>query len=208
MKKLVVLLFFCLHTFGQEIKEIDSVSKNNPILFTEVFGGGGGSSNGGVWLWGLNLNYQFNKKDLLTARYSGIAVGKKENLMLGPFTAIPVFVRKETQQEFALLYGKRWIDDNFSWSVSTGISHTFRDYYQEDYAQRLNDNYLGVPFEFSIKWFKSEKSRFRAYYWLIPIGKRKVSFGRSFGFKFTGNVAKTSYFGFGISYGYGWHKKY
>lgn len=210
MKKLVVLLCFSLQMFGQETTEIDSLSTTNPILFAEIFGGGGGSNNGGVWLWGLNLNYQFNKKDVLTARYSGLAVGKRENVMLGPFAAIPVFVRRESQEEFALLYGKRWIDGNFSVTISTGISYVERDYYQEteDYYEKLREDYFGVPFEVSIKWFKSKKSRFRAYYGIIPIGKKKVSFGRSFGFKFTGNIAKTTYLGFGISYGFGWHKKY
>ena len=59
-----------------------------------------------------------------------------------------------------------------------------------------------------VKWFKAEKSRFRAYYGLIPIGKRKISFGRSVGFKLTANIAKNNYVGLTFTYGFGWHKKY
>jgi len=205
MKKLVLLFFVCLQAFGQEITEIDSVSKNNPILFSEAYFGGGGSDSGGLLILGLNLNYQFNKADLLTARYSGLAGGRNYYHLFFPF-----FVRGESREEFAFLYGKRWVDDNFSWSVSTGVSYTYREYHQknEGYVEKLNEDYYGVPFEFSIKWFKGEKSRFRAYYGLIPIGKKKVSFGRSVGFKLIGNISKNNYAGVAFTYGFGWHKNY
>ncbi|WP_035693843.1 hypothetical protein [Flavobacterium soli] len=209
MKKLVVLFFFCLQVLGQNNTANDSLVKTNPILFAEIFGGFGGGTYGGAWSWSLALNYQFNEKDLLTARYSGVAVGKRDNIVIG-FSAIPVFVRKESLEEYAVLYGKRWIDDGFSVSVSSGISFVNRNYYEEmeDRYEKLNEDFFGVPIEVSLKWFKSKKSRFRAYYGIIPIGKKKVAFGRSFGFKLSGNMAKSSYFGIGISYGFGLHKNY
>lgn len=210
MKKLIIILFLCFNAFGQNDSTIDSIQKTNPVIFSEGYFGGAGSNNGGLWLLGYNLNYQFNDKDLMTARFSGLLGTYDNYLLASPLLILPFSTRKETQAEFALLYGKRWVYDNFSFSVSTGISHVDRDYYKkvDNYYENISENYFGVPIELNIKWFKSEKKRFRAYYGLIPIGKRKVSFGRSVGFKLTGNLAKNSYIGLALTYGFGWHKKY
>jgi hypothetical protein len=204
---LLLSLFFGNSLFAQDSLEI---KKTNPIIFTELYFGTAGGDNGGLWLLGYNINYQFNKKDLLTARFSGL-LGYYENYFLPhPMIAEIFSQRREVQREYAILYGKRWLSDNFSFSLSTGISYVDRDYYQkvEDYHEKLNHQYLGVPLELNIKWFKAEKSRFRAYYGLIPIGKRKISFGRSVGFKLTANIAKNNYVGLTFTYGFGWHKKY
>ena len=99
-------------------------------------------------------------------------------------------------------------DGNFSVSISTGISYVETNYYQEteDYYEKVHEDYFGVPFEVNIKWFKSKKSRFRAYYGLIPIGKKKVAFGRSVGFKMIGNVGQNNYVGLAFTYGFGFIK--
>lgn len=72
----------------------------------------------------------------------------------------------------------------------------------------VSENSIGFPFEVNIKWFKNVKRRYRAYYWLIPLGHKKVAFGRSFGFKLVGNISKTNYFGLAFNFGLGTHKKY
>lgn len=209
--KAVLLLFlFHLNSFGQDSIVSKISNKSNPILFSEFYFGGAGSDNGGLWLLGYNLNYQFNDKDFLTARFSGLLGIYDNYTLLAPTLILPFSDRKETQQEYALLYGKRWVKENVSFSISSGVSHTDRVYYKkvDEYYEKLNQDYFGIPIELNVKWFKAEKSRFRAYYGLIPIGSRRVSFGRSIGFKITGNFAKNDYLGLAVTYGFGWHKNY
>ena len=209
--KAVLLLFlFHLNSFGQDSIVSKIRNKSNPILFSEFYFGGAGSDNGGLWLLGYNLNYQFNDKDFLTARFSGLLGIYDNYTLLAPTLIFPFSDRKETQQEYALLYGKRWVKENVSFSISSGVSHTDRVYYKrvDEYYEKLNQDYFGIPIELNVKWFKAEKSRFRAYYGLIPIGSRRVSFGRSIGFKITGNFAKNDYLGLAVTYGFGWHKNY
>jgi hypothetical protein len=209
MKKLCVLLFFCLQLFGQEKTPNDSLLQTNPIIFAEIFGAVGGGTYGSALMLGYTLNYQLNRNDLLTFRSTAIAVGKREDVVIG-YVAFPAFLSKEVLDEYAFMYGKRWIDESFSVSISSGFTYVNRYYYEktEGTYEKFHDDYIGLPFDVSVKWFKSKKSRFRAYYGIIPIGKRKVAFGRSFGFKLTGTVARSSYFGIGISYGFGVHKRY
>lgn len=205
MKKLVVLLLFCLQMVGQETIKIDSITKSNLILFSEGYFGLAGSNRSGLGFAGLNVNYQFNKKDLITARYTGFAGGKSSWFLFLPF-----FVESESRHEFALLYGKRWINSGSSWSISSGASITNAIYYQNNINlnKNIDEVYFGVPLEINVKWFKANKSRFRAYYGLIPIGKKKVAFGRSVGFKLIGNFGKNNYVGLAFTYGFGFHKKY
>ena len=210
VKLFFLILFAGFQVLAQDTLVNASESKTNPVIFTEVYFGGAGSDNGGLLLVGYNLNYQFRKNDLLTARFNGLLGLYQNFIVVSPLLVLPVSERKEIQKEFALLYGKRWTIDNYSLSASAGISYTDRDYYEKvgGYYEELNQNYFGVPFEINIKWFKPHKKKFRAYYGLIPIGKKKVSFGRSVGFKITGNLAKNNYVGLGFTYGFGWHKKY
>ena len=76
--KLTLAVFlFCLNIYGQENVVNDSVQKENPIVFCELyFGIGGGNnsndSNKSLTIFGANVNYQFNKRDLITARFSGL----------------------------------------------------------------------------------------------------------------------------------------
>lgn len=209
-KALFIVFFFGIYLFAQNVTVDEIGSKTNPVLFSEAYFGGAGSAKGGLWLLGYNINYELPNNNLLTARYA-VLLGVYENYVLvNPLLILPFSVRKETQQELALLYGKRWTNTNFSYSFSAGISYTNRNYYDKvlDSYQEFKQDYFGFPFECNIKWFKPQKKIFRAYYGLIPIGKRKVSFGRSVGFKLIGNVTKNNYIGLSITYGFGWHKKY
>ena len=58
-----------------------------------------------------------------------------------------------------------------------------------------------------MSFFKSKKERFRIFYGLIPVGE-PISFGKSFGFKLSANIAKKSYIGLGLTFALGWHKIY
>lgn len=207
--KLLVLLFFCIKFYSQNV-EIDSI-KQNPIVFGEIYGGIGGSTDGSFLFFGGNINYGFNNTDLISLRFTGFGTQKRENLIIA-YVAYPLFVRKNYTYEYAFLYGKRFVYKNKSFSISSGVS--INDVYTYDHSESENIYYknnhinIGIPIELNIKWFKKEKKPFRAYYGVIPTGKRNVSFGRSVGFKLIGNFSKTQYLGLGITYGLGWHKKY
>ncbi|NBL65005.1 hypothetical protein GV828_07310 [Flavobacterium sp. NST-5] len=209
MKKNFALLLLTFPMFAQV--NTDTIPKTNPIIFTEGFAGFAGSDNGGMWFSGVNLNYQFNKTDLLTAKYSFNQALQSRYVYLSPFVTFPILEEQEIQNEWALLYGKRWIDKGFSYGVSAGISYVDRQYLDqnnENVFRYYKENYFGVAYEFNIKWFKKDKKRFRALYGIIPVTKRKVAFGRSVGFKLVGNFSRNNYIGLGMSYGFGWHKKY
>lgn len=211
MKTKFLLLFVCMQTLAQNQEVFDTIGKQNPVVFYEFYGGLGGSSNGSIVFMGGNLNYAFSDTNLITIRATNFRSFKREDLIVG-FLAFPFFVRKENVVEYALLYGKRYVYDGKAISFSAGFSindRTFYEYFEEqnNYNKIENIN-LGLPVEFNIKWFKANKKVFRAYYGIIPIGKRKVSFGRSVGFKLIGNFSKHTYLGLGFTYGLGWHKRY
>jgi len=205
-----VFLLFWSSSFGQEPVANDSVRKTNPIVFVESTSGFGGSNGGFVGFLGLNLNYQFNRTDLITTRFTALSGGTLGTALISPVTPLPIFIDRQKQYEFAALYGKRWTFSNCSLGVSTGIAHLQSTYFQdiENNFKKFETSSIGIPFEFNIKFFKAQKQRFRAYYGLIPIGTKKVSFGRSVGFKLMGHFSKNNWMGFGFTYGFGWHKKY
>ncbi len=208
-----LLIISCNFTYAQEKIVNDSVSKTNPIIFFEAYAGIGSVQNDFGWVIGGNLNYQFYKTNLVTGRLNFIGGSSSTNLILASTGLYPLLrdgeIREE-QFEGALLYGKRWINKGVSFSVSGGVSYVYRQYPKEEsnYWVKETQQYLGLPIELNVKFFKKEKKPFRAYYGIIPTGKRKVSFGRAVGFKIIGNFGKSDYIAFGITYGLGWHKKY
>lgn len=179
-------------------------SKTNPIVFAEtVVGYSVGISEG--FNVGLNLNYQ-HKKDLFTARY--ILVTKFEH---DPNAFIfPIFRELEHINEFAFLYGKRFIKNAHSLSYSIGMAYVTREIKSYDKYNNYifeKSQHVGVPFELNIKWFNAQKQRYRIVYGLIPITK-PTAFARSIGFKLYGDISKTTFVGLGLTYGSGWHKNY
>jgi hypothetical protein len=179
-----------------------SQEKTNPILFTEYyFGPAFGSSEG--FSNGVNLNYQ-TKSNLFTLRYTNVVELKAEFIII-----FPIFETIEQTDEFALLYGKRKIYGNHSFSYSAGVSYVkHKEFVSEENDVRNYDiqDGVGLPFEMNIKWFNAKKERYRIYF-LIPVGQ-PTSFSRSIGFKLYGNISKSSFIGLGINYGFGWHKNY
>lgn len=203
MKKTLLLLFslFALNSFAQQEK------KENPILFSEILLGGAGGKAGGFTA-GVNVNYQLNQ-NLFSLRYLGKTKLQGEVALLTPFTPFPYFTVQNTSQEYAALYGWRFINKGNSISFSLGISHThFSEQLKDEDDNRFSSStsFVGLPFEINFKFFKKEKKRYRIYY-VIPIGK-PTAFGHSFGFKLFGNIAEYSYAGLGLTFGFGWHKKY
>jgi hypothetical protein len=154
---------------------------------------------------GIGLNYQL-KRNLFTVRCTGTA---KFNVdIISPLVPLPYPSLNSSLDEVALLYGQRFINNGHAYSISLGASYNHFRIYDKSTSARydINSEYIGLPFEANIKWFKSVKKRFKIY-GLIPVGK-PTAFGGSIGFKFFGNISKQSYAGIGLSYGLGYHKVY
>ena len=184
----------------------DSIKNNsNPIIFAELLFGYSNGDTGG-WTGGASLNYQF-KNNLFTLRTLGFSELRYE----GKFIIIPFYTTIAKLEEYALMYGKRNIDEDSSFSYSAGISIIKYSELDEPNSIRNNlkyieQNFIGIPIECNIKWFKSNKERYRIY-GLIPVGK-PVAFGNSFGFKAFANISKKSFVGIALIFGIGYHKNY
>jgi hypothetical protein len=179
-------------------EKLDSIKpKQNPIVFGDFFIGYSNSGKTAATI-GLNINYQ-SKNDLFTFRTSETtSIDRIDWLYI-----FPVSIVRNTTTEYALLYGKRYIEDGLSYHFSGGISYNINE--DVNYDIKTRDNFVGFPLEIGMNFFKSKKEKFRVFYGLIPVGK-PTSFGRSFGFKLYANIAKKSYVGLGLSFGLGWHK--
>jgi hypothetical protein len=203
MKKLLfVFLIIAMPkfpAFGQPEK------KPNPVLYYEGLLGHSWGESGGFSL-GAQLNYQTNK-NLFTLRYN--ATIRMHWEISNPFVPIPIARAVSDLEEYSFLYGFRFIHDGISFSPSVGLSHNVLSrYLKDENLQNYTEisKYLGVPYEINVKFFKNQKQRYRLYH-IIPVGK-PTAFGKSIGFKIFGNFSKTRYGGFGVTYGYGYHKVY
>ena len=194
------ITFFTLNIYAQE-----EPSVNEPIIFGELILGGAGKINGyGGFLIGGEISYQF-KNNLISIRYLENTQLKREVLQLSPVTVFPIYNEQDNNKETSFLFGKRWIYNCSSVSISGGVSlNTYVSKINKKYT--VTDYYLGFPFEINVKWFKPKKKKYRIYM-LIPVG-RPTSFGRNFGFKMVGNLSKNSFIGLALVYGFGIHKKY
>ena len=197
---IVSLLLISNTTFSQR-------TTTNPIIYAEVSIGGAVGKTPGLF-FGEEINYQF-KNNLFTVRASATL---ESNVTIVPivFLPFPVFEQKTTSGELALLYGYRTISKGHSYSFSLGVS--INDFRQNrldanNTKFQFQTNYVGVPYEFNIKWFKRKKEPLTIFYGLIPIGN-PTAFGSSIGFKLGGNISKNSYCALGITVGFGWHKQY
>ncbi len=216
MKKILLLInFFTVIGFSQEISKEENRSKENPIIYADIHLGAGAEIGGaGTFFIGGGLHYQIEKQ-LFTIRHIENSVVKT-----AWFFFIPIIVQQTKNNETALLYGRRFIKENTSFSFSGGISHNkYTNYNLQFQGNSLllevpaaitpvsTESYFGFPFEAEVRWFNSNKERFRVFYGIIPVGK-KTGFARSFGFKLIGNISKRSYIGVGLSFGLGFHKEY
>lgn len=196
----IAVLFFL---FNKSLSS-QNVEKQNPIIFLD-FNLGGFASQSTGFLAGAELNYQLNK-NLLSLAYVRRTEIDISPVVIG-FVALPIFKNTENVDEIAVLYGCRLLRDGHSFSFSAGPScNTY--YYsagtENSTWERANE--FGLSFEGNVKWFKREKKRMRLYY-VIPVGK-PTSFGPNLGLRLSGNISKTSYIGFSLVGGMGWHKNY
>ncbi len=214
MKKLVFTFFtlcFLQNTYCQNTTNLNTTSTNktnNPIVFLDVLFAYGNTFNEFTGFdSGISVNYQ-QKNNLYTFRYNHVEEIKTEMVPIG-YGAIPVVVTDHFSDECALLYGKRYIfnDTAISFSGGPGL-YLYTQNLENNIGNTFEDtsSLFSFAYEITIKWFKGKKKPYRIYN-IIPVS-RPTSFGHSIGFKFVGNFSKYSYVGFGLSYGWGWHKKY
>ncbi len=200
MKKiLLLLLLFSIVSFSQE----KNTTSNNPIIYADMtLGFSLMNTYSGIG----TINYQ-TKNNLFTYRFSElyhITAKDKKWLIVFPFL---IFSSALKSREHAFLYGKRYENNDFSYSFSGGLSYTrYTDNPSLLNPTSLKNSFFGFPFEVNVKWFKSEKKRFRIYS-LIPVGK-PTGLGGSFGIKLFGNISKKSYIGIGLTFGLGYYKNY
>ena len=194
----IFLLLSFLSVNGQ--KKQDSIStQETPLAFGNFsFGYTNGSVKG--YSFGLNVNYQ-EKNNLFTFKTLTTVDIQEVNWLL----FFPIFVKSSITNEYSLLYGKRYIKGGFSYHFSGGVSYNFTEIINN--GVETNDSYIGLPLEIGLRFFKSKKKRFGVLFGLIPVGK-PTAFGRSIGLKLYANVSKKSYFGFGLTFGLGFHKVY
>ncbi|WP_116790013.1 hypothetical protein [Flavobacterium psychrotrophum] len=211
---LAALLLFCYAAKAQVENQIPDFNpdtllkprKTNPIIFADfLFGGAGGSSKG--LMASISANYQFGK-NLITARVSNVTNYNVE--LVSPIVPFPFISVRESIEEYGLLYGRRIAEGNMAFSYSAGVSFNQRELpVFNTTTNRYHYNatkHVGLPFEVSVKWFKPRKIPYHIYY-LIPVGP-PTGLGHSFGFKLMGNISTTTFVGAGITWGWGWHKKY
>jgi hypothetical protein len=202
MKKKIALCFLIILLSFQGFTQNDSIRKTNPIIFADM-NIGMARLDGEV---AMNLTYRFNyqrNKNLYSLRYSGTAVLNTQYFFIVPLPTLETY-----NEEIGFLYGKRWIDDGQSTSISLGVSYNRFRAERDEITDVFNiqSNHIGLPFEANIKWFKSRKKRVRIY-GLLPVG-RPTGLGGSFGFKLSGNISKKSYVSLGLTYSFGYHRTY
>lgn len=180
---LLLLIAFGRSAFAQE--------KTNPVIYADFFAGLGASTSI-VGNLTADVNYGHGNS-LLTGRF-------------GATTWIDLDPKDKDLFEAGLLYGRRSVKGGQAFSFSAGISaNRYRFTYGNTGKPAYAFTELGFPFEVGIKWFKSEKKRFRVYG--IPLTK-PTSLGWSIGFKLSGNFSRYSYGAIGLDIGLGWHKPY
>ncbi|APZ45856.1 hypothetical protein BW723_05905 [Polaribacter reichenbachii] len=200
MKSLVFIVLLMIFSSINSQEKQDSLKvKQNPIVFGDFLLGYTNGSIKGLGV-GFDINYQ-NKNNLYTFR----AIHSINIKEVDFFIFIPVSSTYSVINEYSLLYGKRYVNDDFSYHFSGGLSYASHENTIEN--SRTSVDYVGFPMEVGVSWFKSKKKKFRVFYGLIPIGK-PTGFGRSIGLKLYANIAKKSYVGLGLSFGLGWHKIY
>jgi len=205
MKKALLILFVCFYftnVFTQENKE----KKSNPIIFVDITLGYS-FVNTGVLMG--TINYQ-TKNNLFTYRFSELShitnFSEAWAFIIPIYPLFTLVLSPIKSKEYAFLYGKRYINNGFSYSFSGGVSYIKHTDFPKYNNSVFEQSFIGFPFEANIKWFKSEKRRFFLF-GVFPIGK-PFGFGGGIGFKLFGNLSKHPYIGLGITLGLGYYKNY
>ena len=201
-RKIIATIFIVFITTFCNSQEKDS----NSIFYSD-FIIGSSTINGGSFNAGISLNYQ-NKKDLFSLKLNSSLDQNDATLFNVIFPLATFFTAGVVSKEYSFLYGKRFVKDSFSYSFSIGTSYLVYYDLSGHFFGPLSinrENLLGVPVEFTMHWFDSKKERIKAL-GLFPIGK-PTGFGISSGFKIYGTIAKKSYIGAGLIFGFGYYKR-
>lgn len=191
--KIILVLAISNSIYAQETNnDTELKPKSNPIIYVEAFGGFVGMKHFG-FAGGAELNYQY-KKNLFSLRYSHETGYVKRDSVFN-------FMNAEDNDEYAILYGRRWVKMSHSFSVSAGVSSnnlklTTRDLDYNSYFEYKR--FLGVPFEANFKWFKPKRKSNLILNAITP----------SVGFKVFGSISKNSFVGVGLILGLGLNKEY
>lgn len=201
------LLFYCLNLHSQDSNTLSETS--NPIIYISTSLGTsiGNKGYGGGFLFTTSVNYQMSK-NLFLYRFSHNAEFNK-NPGIAALLIVPIFLGDNIMNEHALMYGRRFVFNNSSVSTSVGFGLSNRNYteFYDNNSKFITESYVSIPFEINFRLFQSRKKKFRILYGLIPV-TRPTGFARSFGLKLYGSLGKFNYFGVGLNFGLGWHKKY
>ena len=143
MKKilLTISLLMVLSTYAQE--------KQNIILYPEASLGVFLYKNQSSISGSLSLYYQ-HQQNLFSIRRRILTsvsdpINKYELILI-------------ESHENSMMYGRRIINNRFSYSFSAGISKTYSHVYDEQVKKNVEISYIGFPLEFNIKWFKPKKN--------------------------------------------------
>ncbi|MFD1601485.1 hypothetical protein ACFSJW_15690 [Flavobacterium artemisiae] len=197
IKKLLKITFVLLLSnlaSSQEIKEVKLKEKTNPIIYAEAFGGFSCMDYFG-FAGGGEVNYQY-KKSLFTLRYSHLTGYVQRDSVFS-------FHNAQDNDEYAVMYGRRWIKNSHSFSISTGISSNNLKTTIRDFDNNRNfryERYYAVPFEVNFKWFKPKRKR-KSNLVLNAITP-------SVGLKIYGAISKNTFAGVGLTIGLGLNKEY
>lgn len=165
----IVFLMVFLPSFSQE--KLDSIPPKKNLIFFGDLTIGYASGALKAFSGGFSINYQ-QKNNLVTFRILETSKIEKIDFLFG---FIPYNIDRKTITEYSLLYGKRYIKNEFAFHFSGGISYVnFKEI--KDNIEISNIDYAGLPLEIGINWFNPKKERYRAFFGIIPVGK-PTSFG-------------------------------
>jgi hypothetical protein len=189
-----LVLLFLNSIQAQQTDDTESKEKSNPIIYAEAFGGFVVVQNIGL-AGGGELNYQTGK-NLFSFRYTN-AVGytRKENYI------VPTYDKVADNNEFALMYGRRWLKESRSYSISAGLNYNSFEFINRDSDNNRYSNYkyfYGMPFEANYKWYYSKRRSNLIFNMMIP----------SVGIKLFGSIARNTFVGVGLTLGLGLPKEY
>ncbi|MBE8727652.1 hypothetical protein [Flavobacterium hungaricum] len=191
--KIIFVLSLSNSIYSQEIKDaVIKEHRSNPIIYAEAFGGFACMDYFGL-AGGGEVNYQY-KKSLFTLRYSHLTGYVQRDSVFS-------FQNVQDNDEYAVMYGRRWTRNSHSFSVSAGVSSnnlktTRRDFEHNRYLRY--ERYYAVPFEANFKWFKPKRKSSLILNAITP----------SVGLKVFGSISKNVFVGAGLTLGLGLNKKY
>lgn len=194
-KYILCALFISTMVFSQQEKDFQK--KFHTIISAEVFTGLTGGTFGASPV-GYEFTFQKDKHIIQyrhTARWKFARHYYYKSHDTYPYEAYYTsdVITQAHIRDYALLYGKRlYMDSNKFFNFLGGVSYNHHKEKSRYWLLGYDsiDDYIGFPFELSIKWFSKERLGYGA------------------GLKVFGNIAKSYYIGVGFNFGLAWHEKH